>query len=267
MEPAEQIELIDPAARPDRRAPGELRQISLERGFNRYAEGSAIVRWGDNVVYCTASLEEKVPSFLRGSGRGWVSAEYAMLPRSTRERKQRDIRRGHLDGRSSEIQRLIGRSMRAAVDLAAMGERTIWIDCDVVQADGGTRSASITGAFVCLVDALRRIWKETDELPLLAQVAAVSAGKRNGKIILDLCYEEDSSADVDCNVVKTSSGKFVEFQGTGEGGFFSTEELSEIVSLADEGLARLYRMQRDVLELTRSEKALFDALAAGERLG
>ena len=130
----------------------------------------------------------------------------------------------------------------------------------MISADEETRSASITGAFVCLVDALRRIWKETDELPLLAQVAAVSAGKRNGKIILDLCYEEDSSADVDCNVVKTSSGKFVEFQGTGEGGFFSTEELSEIVSLADEGLARLYRVQRDVLELTRSEKALFDAL-------
>lgn len=254
-----------PPARPDGRAPGELRAISLERGVNRYAEGSTIVRWGDNVVYCTASLEDRVPSFIRGSGQGWVSAEYSMLPRSTRERKQRDIRRGYPDGRSNEIQRLIGRSMRAAVDLAGLGERTIWIDCDVVQADGGTRSASVTGAFVCLVDALRKIEGELDGLPLVAQVAAVSAGKMNGTILLDLCYEEDSAAEVDCNIVKTSSGRFVEFQGTGEGGFFSGDELNEIVSVADEGLAKLYAMQRNVLELSRKERELFDVLAAEER--
>ena len=247
----------------DGREPHELRDIIIDRGINRYAEGSAVIRWGGTVVHCTASLEEKTPSFLRGSGSGWVSAEYSMLPRATHGRTQRDISKGKLNGRSSEIQRLIGRSLRAAVDLKALGERTVWIDCDVLQADGGTRTASITGAFVCLVDALRVVCRNTDRstLPLLAQIAAVSAGKVHGSILLDLCYEEDSSAEVDCNVVGNSRGEFAELQGTGEGGFFSKLELEQIITYTDRGLSELFRLQRDVLELSPAEEQLFLSLA------
>lgn len=244
------------------RLPSALRPISLERGVNRYAEGSALVRWGDTVVHCTATVEEKVPTFLRGTGGGWVSAEYAMLPRATHDRTPRDVQRGRLNGRSSEIQRLIGRSLRAAVDLGAIGERTVWIDCDVLQADGGTRTASITASFVCLVDALRCVARaDAALLPALReQVAAVSVGKVDGRVVLDLCYEEDRAAEVDCNVVKSARGDFIEIQGTGEDGVFSRAELDEMLSLADAGLEELFGLQREALDLTPAEKEFFDGL-------
>ena len=247
--------------RADGRSRTDLRSVLIERGMNIYAEGSAIIRWGATVVHCTASVEEKTPPFLRGSGTGWVSAEYSMLPRATHSRTQRDVSKGKLNGRSSEIQRLIGRSLRASVDLAALGERTIWIDCDVIQADGGTRTASITGAFVCLVDALRTVCygAQKNVLPLVSQVAAVSAGKLQGEVLLDLCYDEDSAADVDCNIVGNSMGDFVEIQGTGERGFFSRKELDEIINHADRGLSELFKLQRNVLDLSVSEIELFDS--------
>lgn len=255
---------MDMLIRTDGRDRTDLRRVSIERGINIYAEGSAIIRWGATVVHCTASVEEKTPSFLRGSGTGWVSAEYSMLPRATHSRSQRDIAKGRLNGRSSEIQRLIGRSLRAAVDLSALGERTIWVDCDVMQADGGTRTASITGAFVCLVDALRTLSNgaHKDVLPLVSQVAAVSAGKVDGTLLLDLCYSEDSAADVDCNIVGNSKGDFVEIQGTGERGFFSRKELDEIINYSGKGLSELFKLQRDVLALTAAEAELFDSFHA-----
>lgn len=214
-------------------------------------------------MHCTASLEDKVPSFLRGSGRGWISAEYAMLPRATHDRTPRDASKGKINGRSSEIQRLIGRALRAAVDLERMGERTIWLDCDVLQADGGTRTASITAAFVCLVDALRVLRERASlpVLPLLAQVAALSVGKVAGCPVLDLCYVEDSRAEVDCNVVMNSRGEFVELQGTGEGGFFSRAQLDEMLGLAAKGLDEIFSLQREALLLSADERAFFDAMA------
>ncbi|MDL2263037.1 ribonuclease PH [Synergistaceae bacterium OttesenSCG-928-I11] len=240
--------------RPDGRRYDELRPLSADRGINRYAEGSLLLKWGNTVVHCTASVEDRVPPFMRGQGTGWVSAEYSMLPRATHERTPRDVNKGRINGRSSEIQRLIGRSLRAAVDLNRIGERTIWLDCDVLQADGGTRTASITGAFVCLVDALRTI---SGVDALVAQVAAVSVGKVNGVSVLDLCYEEDRTAEVDCNVVMNSRGEFVELQGTGEGGFFSRAEFDEMLRLADTGLTALFELQRQALDLSASEKPIF----------
>lgn len=253
------------AFRADGRALDELRNIEFERGCSRYAEGSALVAWGNTRVLCTASVEEKVPSFLRGSGSGWITAEYAMLPRSTHSRMQRDISRGKLNGRCSEIQRLIGRSLRAAVDLTKLGERSILIDCDVLQADGGTRTAAISAGFVALYDALRwlRGCEKLGWLPLKTQIAAVSAGKIGGKMMLDLCYEEDSVAEVDANVVMTSDGSFIEFQGTGEGGTFSHSELEEIISLTRKGISEIQRIQRSVLELTEEERELFRSRGAG----
>jgi ribonuclease PH len=252
---------VELTARADNRRYDELRDISIERGVNRYAEGSALIRWGDTVVNCTASVENKVPPFLRGLGSGWVSAEYSMLPRATQERNQRDVSRGKLSGRSSEIQRLIGRSIRAAVDFALLGERTILIDCDVLQASGGTRTASITVSFVCLVDALRTISAADcfDALPLTAQVAAVSVGMVDGSHLLDLSYDEDHVAEVDCNVVMTSAGEFVELQGTGERSSFSKRALDQMLSIAESGLKRVFQIQRDVLDLSETESALFDA--------
>jgi ribonuclease PH len=242
----------------DGRRRDEMRPLSADRGINRYAEGSLLLRWGNTVVHCTASVEDRVPPFMRGQGTGWVSAEYSMLPRATHDRTPRDISKGRINGRSSEIQRLIGRSLRAAVDLNRIGERTIWLDCDVLQADGGTRTASITGAFVCLVDALRTISRAD---ALAAQVAAVSVGKVNGVPVLDLCYKEDSAADVDCNVVMNSRGEFVELQGTGEGGFFSRGEFDEMLKLAETGLASLFDMQRATLDLSAAEKTIFAGIA------
>ena len=250
--------------RSDGRAPDQLRPVSIKRGINRYAEGSALIEWGNTVVHCTASVEDRVPPFMRGSGAGWVSAEYSMLPRATHERTPRDIAKGRINGRSSEIQRLIGRSLRAAVDMPAIGERTIWVDCDVLQADGGTRTASITGAFVCLVDALRTVAQAASlpRLPLLAQVAALSLGKVDGRVVLDLCYEEDRSAEVDANAVMNSRGEFVELQGTGESGFFSRAELEAMLTAAEGGLAQLFALQRQVLDLSIREQHLFEDISS-----
>ncbi len=236
--------------RVDGRFADELRRVSFDRSCSLYAEGSAYVTWGNTQVLCTASVEDKVPPFLRGSGQGWLSAEYSMLPRSTHSRKPRDISKLKLDGRGSEIQRLIGRCLRAAVDLERLGERTIWIDCDVIQADGGTRSASICGAFIALVDALGWLAAqkliETDRI--YTQVAAVSVGKVNGRLLLDLCFEEDRIAQADCNVVMTSAGQFVEIQGTAEsGGSFDRQELDDLLNLAEEGLQTLFARQSEVL--------------------
>ena len=252
------------AGRIDGRGPAHLRPLSIKRGVNRYAEGSAIIEWGHTVVHCTASVEDRVPPFMRGAGTGWVSAEYSMLPRATHERTSRDIAKGRINGRSSEIQRLIGRALRAAVDMSALGERTIWIDCDVLQADGGTRTASITGAFVCLVDALRAIVEAASlaRLPLLAQVAALSVGKVNGQVVLDLCYEEDRTAEVDANVVMNSRSEFVELQGTGEGGFFSRAELDAMLAVAGDGLAKVFALQREALSLSVREEHLFDDISS-----
>ena len=243
----------------DGRAEDALRAIVFERGVSRYAEGSAIVRWGNTHVLCTASVEEKVPPFMRGEGRGWVTAEYSMLPRSTHHRTPREISKGRPNARSSEIQRLIGRSLRAAVSLEKLGERTVTIDCDVLQADGGTRTASISAGFIALFDALRwlRDQKKLDLIPLKNQIAAVSVGKVGGKTLLDLCYEEDSCADVDANLVMTGSGDFIELQGTGEGGSFSVGELAEIVDLGWCGISEIQKKQQEALMLTEEERKLF----------
>ncbi len=249
--------------RADGRALSELRPVTFERGVNRYAEGSAFVRWGDTHVLCTASVEERVPPFLRGAGGGWITAEYAMLPRATRDRSQREINRGKRDARGSEIQRLIGRSLRAAVDMRALGERTVTIDCDVLQADGGTRTASVSAGFVALFDALRAMKERgmTDEIPLINQIAAVSVGKSAGRLMLDLCYAEDSAAEVDANFVMTGGGALVEIQGTGEGAVFSRAELSSMLDLATSGVAEICRLQREALSLDESERRLFEPCA------
>jgi len=242
----------------DGRKTSELRPIRFERGYNRYAEGSVLIEWGYTKVLCTASVEEKVPPFIRGSGSGWVSAEYSMLPRATHQRTQRDISRGKLNGRGSEIQRLIGRSLRAAVDMSKLGERTIWIDCDVIQADGGTRTASISAGFVALFDAVRWLMssEKITEMPIKTQVAAVSAGKIHGVTSLDLCYEEDSAAEVDANIVMTGPGDFVEIQGTGEGGVFSRSELDEILDLAWKGIREIHQKQAECLNFNDEEGKL-----------
>ncbi len=239
----------------DRRAYDELRKVSIERNYTLYAEGSVLISCGNTRVICTASVEDKVPSFLKGTGQGWITAEYSMLPRSTGVRTPRSTSRGTINGRSSEIQRLIGRSLRASVDLFALGERTIWLDCDVIQADGGTRTASITGAFVALVDALRTLWERGDihTLPVKTFVAAVSSGKIEGEVLLDLCYEEDSRADVDFNVIMTESGRFIEIQGTGEGDTFNRDELTGMLNLAEDGIKQLVSIQKEVLALSEVE--------------
>lgn len=229
--------------RQDGREWNQLRPFTIERAVNAYAEGSSLVTVGGTRVLCTASVEEKVPSF-RLPGQGWLTAEYAMLPRATHSRGRRE--RDGASGRTTEIQRLIGRSLRAMVDLEALGPRMITVDCDVLQADGGTRCASITGACVAVVDALRAIQAQgkLDLLPLRAPVAAVSVGMVNGRPLLDLCYEEDSSAEVDFNVVMTAQGEFVELQGTAEGQPFGRETLDRLLELAQLGLARLFDAQR-----------------------
>jgi len=249
------------AQRSDGRGLKDLRPITIEREYIKYAEGSVRICFGDTKVICTASVEEKVPQFLRGTGQGWVTAEYSMLPRATATRSPRDISKGRLNGRSSEIQRLIGRSLRAGVDLAKLGERTIWIDCDVIQADGGTRTAAITGGFVALVDALRTLYKKEviQCLPISSFVAAVSVGKVNGEIMTDLCYEEDSVAEVDCNVIMNDKGEFIEIQGTGEGGTFSREELLLLLDAAEEGIRKLFALQKESLSLTSEEVRLIES--------
>ena len=237
--------------RPSKRDPDQLRAVSIERGYTKHAEGSVLVTFGDTKVLCTASVEDKVPGFLRGRNQGWLTAEYGMLPRATNTRGDREASRGKQSGRTQEIQRLIGRSMRAVVDLSKLGERTIQIDCDVLQADGGTRTASITGAFVAVHDALT--WLKGKgafaELPLDNFVAAVSVGVYEGTPVLDLDYAEDSSCDTDMNVVMTGTGGFIEVQGTAEGAAFSKQELDALLGLADEGIKELVSLQKKSLGL------------------
>ena len=235
--------------RPSGRAPDQLREVRLQRGYTRHAEGSVLVSFGETRVLCTASVEERVPGFLRGKGEGWVTAEYGMLPRATHTRSDREAARGKQGGRTLEIQRLIGRSLRACVDRAALGERTITLDCDVLQADGGTRTAAITGAYVALADAVRSLMKQRKLLrdPIFGAVAAVSVGLYRGVPVLDLDYAEDSDCDTDMNVVMNDGGGFIEVQGTAEGHAFRREELDAMLGLAEQGAAELFRLQQEAL--------------------
>jgi ribonuclease PH len=237
--------------RPSGRASDELRPIRITRQFNKHAEGSALVEYGDTKVICTASAEERVPPFLKGKGRGWVTAEYGMLPRATHTRSGRDAARGKQVGRTVEIQRLIGRALRATVDMEALGERTITIDCDVIQADGGTRTAAITGSFVALADSVRTLAgsRGVKKNPLHGQVAAVSVGIYRGIPILDLEYAEDSEAETDMNVVMNDAMAFVEIQGTAEGHAFRHDELAAMLELAGNGIRKLLAAQREALGL------------------
>jgi ribonuclease PH len=236
--------------RVDGRRPDELRPITVQRGYAEFAEGSALYAAGRTRVLVTASVEEKVPDFLRGTGKGWVTAEYSMLPRATETRTPREAAKGRQSGRTQEIQRLIGRSLRAITDLPALGERTIWIDCDVLQADGGTRTASISAAYIALADACRLLVERgrLQRSPLREEVAAVSVGILNGIPCLDLCYTEDSTAQVDLNLVMTGSGGFVEIQGTAEGLPFSRDELDAMLQLGCKGVEEIAATQRRVLE-------------------
>lgn len=235
--------------RPSGRNPDELRPIRLTCEFTKHAEGSVLVEFGDTRVLCNASIDNRIPRFLKGSGSGWITAEYGMLPRSTHERMTREASRGKQGGRTLEIQRLIGRSLRAAVDLEALGERTITIDCDVIQADGGTRTASITGGFVALSLATRALLeqKKIKRDPIHGQVVSVSVGIYKGKPILDLDYEEDSDAETDMNVVMNEAGAFIEVQGTAEGHAFRKDELSAMLELAEQGIRSLLTKQREAL--------------------
>ncbi|MBS0438602.1 MAG: ribonuclease PH [Proteobacteria bacterium] len=235
--------------RPSGRVADQLRTVTIERGYTRHAEGSVLVAFGDTRVLCTASIEDKAPPFLRGKGEGWITAEYGMLPRATGERNAREAARGKQGGRTLEIQRLIGRALRACVDRSALGERTITLDCDVLQADGGTRTAAITGAYVALVDAIGWL-KARDKIkrdPLHGAVAAVSVGVYQGVPVLDLDYAEDSACDTDMNVVMNDGGGFIELQGTAEGHAFRREELDALLGLAQNGISELLRMQREAL--------------------
>ena len=236
--------------RSDGRRPDELRPVSIETGVLKYAEGSAMVSFGNTRVLCAASLEERVPPWMKGRGMGWVTAEYAMLPRATQERTQREASRGRLGGRTHEIQRIIGRALRAVTDTAKLGERTIWIDCDVIQADGGTRTAAVTGACVALALALRRLFDPADKArwPLSTMVAAVSVGIVAGLPLLDLAYDEDSQALVDMNVFMTDAGRYVEIQGTAEAAPFDRRELDALLALAEGGIRRLFALQNAALD-------------------
>lgn len=236
-------------ARLDDRKNDELREVKITRNYTKYAEGSVLIEFGDTKVLCTASIEEKVPPFLRNTGTGWINAEYSMLPRSTHERKIRESSKGKVEGRTQEIQRLIGRAIRSVVNLNELGERTIWIDCDVIQADGGTRTASITGAFVAVYDAIYGLYKSKiiKRMPINSFVSAISVGIVDDNHILDLCYEEDSSAQVDMNIVMTSKGEFVEVQGTGEERPFSKSDLDKLLELGKKGNKELIEMQKNAL--------------------
>lgn len=235
--------------RADGRRTDEIRSVKVTRPFIKYADGSVLIEMGETKVICTASVEEKVPPFLRDKGQGWVTAEYAMLPRATHDRMPREAARGKQSGRTLEIQRLVGRALRAVTDLSAMGERTVWIDCDVIQADGGTRTASITGAFIALADAFaalkeKKVLKKT---PLVDFLAAISVGRVGGVALADLCYEEDSRAEVDMNLVMTGRGRLVEVQGTAERGSFAKEELDRFLALGWDGIQQLLKLQKDCI--------------------
>jgi ribonuclease PH len=233
----------------DGRKPDEIRPLRITTPYLKFPEGSALIELGDTKVICTASVEEKLPPFLRGTNKGWVTAEYAMLPRATEVRTVREVARGQVSGRSSEIQRLIGRALRSVVDLTALGERTIWVDCDVIQADGGTRTAAISGAFVALHQALDGLVSagKIAELPVTDYLAAISVGIVGGQALLDLSFTEDSSAEVDMNVVMTGSGKLVEIQGTAEGHPFSREEMDKMLALAQKGIDDIADYQKSLL--------------------
>jgi ribonuclease PH len=235
--------------RPSKRALDQMRPVSLERGVARYAEGSCLVKFGETHVLCTATLEERGPAWLRGSGKGWVTAEYSMLPRATQERTRREVTSGKPSGRTQEIQRLIGRSLRAVVDLSAIGEKQIIVDCDVLQADGGTRTASITGAWVALHDCIQ--WMRSRSIittqPLRDHVAAISCGIAQGAPVLDLDYAEDSTAETDANFVMTGTGGIVEVQGTAEGKPFSSDELLQLMALAQKGIGELVALQKKAI--------------------
>jgi ribonuclease PH len=237
--------------RPDGRRPDELRPVEIATGYLKTAEGSALITVGNTQVLCAASVEPAVPPFLRNTGKGWVTAEYSMLPRATATRTAREVAKGRPSGRTHEIQRLIGRSLRSVIDLSILGERSIILDCDVLQADGGTRVASITGAYVALALAIKQMlrYKAISKSPLLGAVAAISVGMLNGEAILDLCYEEDSRAEVDANVVMTDSGKFVEFQATAEHKSFDDDQMSHMTTLAKKGIAELTAIQKAVTDL------------------
>jgi ribonuclease PH len=239
---------VSAVPRHDGRALDALRDVKFTRSFTRYAEGSVLVEFGHTRVLCTATIEEGVPGFLRGKGQGWVTAEYGMLPRATHTRGAREAAKGKQSGRTQEIQRLIGRSLRAALNLSALGERTVTLDCDVLQADGGTRTASVTGAYVALADACARLMTQKGiASPLHGQIAAVSVGIVGGRPVLDLDYVEDSSAETDMNVVMNSGGGFIEVQGTAEGHAMRRDELDALLALATQGTARLFELQRAAL--------------------
>lgn len=238
----------------DGRAANELRPVTIEKNYLKFAEGSVLITVGDTKVICCVSVEDKVPPFLKGTGSGWVTAEYSLLPRSTETRNTREAAKGKLTGRTHEIQRLIGRSLRSVVDLDALGERTFWVDCDVIQADGGTRTASITGAFVAMVMAMSKIYNETGKpFPVRDFLAAVSAGVLEDGAALDLCYSEDSSAIVDMNIVMTGNGKLVEVQGTGEKAPFSKDELAALLTYGESGVKRLIDVQKKALGVLASK--------------
>ncbi len=238
-------------ARPKDRANDQMRAIKIIPGFQKYPDGSVLIETGDTRVMCSAMVEEKVPPFLRGKGSGWVTAEYSLLPSSTATRTQREASRGRISGRTSEIQRLIGRSLRAVVDLTAMGERTLWIDCDVLQADGGTRTAAITGSFVALYLAFKKLKEKgiIETIPVKDFVAAISVGIVNAIPVLDLEFVEDSQADVDMNVVMTGNGDFIEIQGTAEGCVFNRAELDQLLELAGKGIRELIALEKNILEV------------------
>jgi ribonuclease PH len=236
--------------RPDGRKNNEIRPVKIQRNFLETAEGSVLISMGNTRVICTASIEDRVPPFLKDQKRGWITAEYSMLPRATHSRTMRESVSGKVSGRTHEIQRLIGRALRSVVDLSGLGERTIWLDCDVLQADGGTRTASITGAFLCLSEALKYAVRNglIEKIPLKDYLAAISVGIVKGEPLIDLCYSEDSTAEVDMNVVMTGSGKFVEIQGTAEGLPFSKSALDSLLKLADEGINHLIGIQKQFIE-------------------
>ncbi|MBI4691635.1 MAG: ribonuclease PH [Nitrospirae bacterium] len=237
--------------RPDGRKNTEIRELKITRDFIGTAEGSVLIEMGGTRVICTASIEDKVPQFLKDRKKGWVTAEYSMLPKSSRSRVMRESSIGRIGGRTHEIQRLIGRALRAVVDLDIIGERTVWIDCDVIQADGSTRTASITGAFICLADAMRNTLKNglIEKMPLKDYLAAISVGIVNGEPVLDLTYAEDSTADVDMNVVMTGSGNIVEVQGTAEGSPFSRDMMDRLMELSSDGIKRIIEAQKKVIRI------------------
>ncbi|WP_297633979.1 ribonuclease PH [uncultured Clostridium sp.] len=235
----------------DNRKNEQIRNVKVTRNYTKYAEGSVYIEVGDTKVLCNVSVEDKVPPFLKGKGEGWITAEYNMLPRSTGTRKIRDIARLKIDGRTMEIQRLIGRALRSVVNLKALGEKTLWIDCDVIQADGGTRTTSISGAFIALVDAINKIHKEKPfkVYPIRSFVAATSVGIVKGEKIIDLCYEEDSNAKVDMNIIGTDEGEFVEVQGTGEESPMTRAELNELLDLGEKGIKQMIAIQKNALKM------------------